>query len=284
LDQLNRMNEALKADIEVERLNLDPTKQTASSFARLVLELRAPVARITLLNPPLNVIDLPMMEELARALSEIEQHPNVAIILLEGSDKAFSAGVDVGAHTREKIDEMLDKFHGVIKTLVGSKKVTMAAIRGRCLGGGAELALVCDLVYTADSAQWGFPEIKLGCFPPVACTALAAVIGQKAASDLILTGRSINGKEAASLRLANQSVPEEDLSTTVQEAIGHLAKLSPAALAVTKKAMYAWDSTHFDKGLARSEKIYREDLMQTADAHEGIRAFLEKRGPIWQGK
>ena len=78
------MNEALKADIEVERLNLDPTKQTASSFARLVLELRTPVARITLLNPPLNVIDLPMMEELARALSEIEQHPNVAIILLEG--------------------------------------------------------------------------------------------------------------------------------------------------------------------------------------------------------
>jgi len=144
--------------------------------------------------------------------------------------------------------------------------------------------MVCDLVYTSELATWGFPEIKLGCFPPVAATALAALVGQKHAADLILTGRSITGKEAASVGLANAVAAEIDLEQAVKEEIQHLAALSPAALAITKKAIYAWDSMHFDKGLARAEKIYFEDLMKTEDAHEGIKAFMEKRHPKWRGK
>src|SRR5262249_23195763 len=131
---------------------------------------------------------------------------------------------------------------------------------------------------------WGFPEIKLGCYPPVACTALAALIGQKAAADLILTGRTISGKEAASLRLANRAVSDDGLHSAVQEPTAHLSKLSSAALAASKKAIYAWDSVHFDKGLARAEKIYLEDVMRSTDAQEGIRAFLEKREPKWKGE
>jgi len=179
---------------------------------------------------------------------------------------------------------MLTKFHAVIRALIASKKVSIAAVHGHCLGGGAELAMVCDLVYTSELATWAFPEIKLGCFPPVAVTALAALIGQKQAADLILTGRSITGKDAAAIGLANAVVPEVDLEQTVQETVQHLAQLSPAALAVAKKAIYAWDSIHFDKGLARAEKIYFEDLMKTEDAQEGIKAFLEKRQPKWRGK
>jgi cyclohexa-1,5-dienecarbonyl-CoA hydratase len=146
------------------------------------------------------------------------------------------------------------------------------------------LALVCDLVYTDESATWGFPEIKLGCYPPVAVTALAAVVGQKHAADLILTGRSITGVEAANIGLANRAVSSEQVEPVLQESIEHLRKLSPAALAVTKKAIYAWDSIHFDKGLARAEKIYLDDLMRTEDAQEGINAFLQKREPLWKGK
>jgi enoyl-CoA hydratase/carnithine racemase len=179
---------------------------------------------------------------------------------------------------------MLAKFHAVIRALISAKKVTMACVHGNCLGGGAELAMVCDLVYTSESATWGFPEIKLGCYPPVAVTALAAVIGQKHAADLILTGRSISGREAAETGLANRAVPEEQVASAVQEAVDRLTELSPAALAVTKKAIYAWDSIHLDKGLARAEKIYLEELMKTADAQEGIGAFLGKRKPVWKGK
>jgi cyclohexa-1,5-dienecarbonyl-CoA hydratase len=144
--------------------------------------------------------------------------------------------------------------------------------------------MMCDIVHTSDTAQWGFPEIKLGCYPPVACTALTALVGQKRAAELILTGRTIGGAEAAEIGLANRCVSEQELASEVDRTVGELSKLSPAALAVTKKAVYAWDAMHFDKGLARAEKIYLQELMKTADAQEGIRAFIEKREPKWVGK
>jgi cyclohexa-1,5-dienecarbonyl-CoA hydratase len=260
------------------------TTHSLTKCSRITLDLEPPVARIVLNNLPLNVIDIPMMEELAEALTEIEARIEISVVIIRGSQRAFSGGVDVAAHTPDKVEQMLAKFHGVIRTLVATKKVTIAAVHGHCLGGGAELAMVCDLAYTSELATWGFPEIKLGCYPPVAVAALAALIGQKHAADLILTGRTITGREAASIGLANAVVPEIDLDRTVQEAVHHLSQLSPAALAITKKAAYAWDSIHFDKGLARAEKIYLDELIKTEDAVEGINAFLEKRPPVWKGK
>jgi cyclohexa-1,5-dienecarbonyl-CoA hydratase len=255
-----------------------------SKLARVTVVVHAPLARLVLRNPPLNVIDIPMMEELAQALGEIEARADVSVVVLNGEGRAFSAGVDVAAHTPNKVDGMLLKFHAVIRALVTSKKVTIAVVRGHCLGGGAELAMVCDMAYTAASAQWGFPEIKLACYPPVACTALAALVGQKRAAELILTGRTISGVEAAEIGLANRAVADEELAAVVDNTVQELLRLSPAALAVTKKAFYAWDAIHFDKGLVRAEKIYLEELIKTADAQEGIRAFMEKRAPIWAGK
>ncbi|MGA8493111.1 MAG: enoyl-CoA hydratase/isomerase family protein [Terriglobales bacterium] len=260
------------------------TTYPLTKFSRITLDFEPPVARLVLNTPPLNIIDIPMMDELAEALAELEARDEICVLVIRGSQRAFSAGVDVAAHTADKVEQMLAKFHGVIRSLVGSKKVTIAAVHGNCLGGGAEMAMVCDLVYTSELATWGFPEIKLGCFPPVAVTALAALVGQKHAADLVLTGRSITGREAANIGLANSVVPEIDLDHTVQETVHHLLSLSPAALAITKKAIYAWDSIHFDKGLARAEKIYFDDLMKTEDAQEGINAFLEKRAPMWKGK
>jgi cyclohexa-1,5-dienecarbonyl-CoA hydratase len=257
---------------------------TPISVAHIAVEVVPPVARIVLRRPPLNVIDIPMMEELAQSLREIEAQLDISTIVLSGEGKSFSAGVDVAAHTPDKVEEMLAKFHAVIRALVATKKVTIAAVHGHCLGGGAELAMVCDVAYTAESAQWGFPEIKLGCYPPVACTALAALVGQKQAAELILTGRPITGKEAAQIGLATRAIAESELGVVVEKCIADLRQLSPAALAVAKKASYAWDSMHFDKGLARAEKIYFDDLMKTGDAHEGIRAFMEKRDPKWTGK
>jgi cyclohexa-1,5-dienecarbonyl-CoA hydratase len=257
---------------------------TTATLTRLSVDVRPPLAEIRLLNPPLNIIDIPMMEELAQVLAEVEADPKIVAVAFYGSQRAFSVGVDVAAHTPDKVEQMLAKFHTVIRALVGSRKVTIAAVQGHCLGGGAELAMVCDIVYTSELATWAFPEIKLGCFPPVAVTALAALVGQKHAADLILTGRNITGKEAAGIGLANAVVAEVDLEHALQETVQHLSQLSPAALAITKKAIYAWDSIHFDKGLARAEKIYFEELMKTEDVREGINAFMQKRKPEWKGK
>jgi cyclohexa-1,5-dienecarbonyl-CoA hydratase len=207
--------------------------------SRVTLDFQPPVARLTLQHPPLNVIDIAMMDELAQAMAEIEARTDVSTLVLSGAGKSFSVGVDVAAHTPDKVADMLAKFHTVIRALVGSRKVTIAAVHGHCLGGGAELAMVCDLVYTVDTASWGFPEIELA---------------------------------------------DTELELAVKETVQQLSSLSPAALAITKKANYAWDSMHFDKGLARAEKIYLDELMKTEDVHEGINAFLEKRQPVWKGK
>jgi cyclohexa-1,5-dienecarbonyl-CoA hydratase len=258
--------------------------QSLKTLTRLELDLKASVARITLRNPPLNVISIPMMEQLASALADIEAQTGISIIVFQGEGKCFSAGVDVAAHTPEHVHSMLQKFHAVIRALVASKKITVAAVHRSCLGGGAELAMVCDIVITTEDATWGFPEITLGCYPPVAATALSALIGQKRAAELILTGRTISGTEAFRMGLATEAVPEACLQAAISETLERLQKLSPAALAITKKSIYAWDSMHFDKGLARAEKIYIEELMKTEDAQEGIRAFLEKRSPRWTGR
>jgi len=259
-----------------------PSIQTID--CRLACEIVPPVARCTLRNAPLNVIDIPLMEEFHRVLSEIELRSDVFLVVLSGQGKAFSAGVEVAAHTPDKVERMLSKFHGVIRALVSTPKVTIAKVHGYCLGGGAELAMVSDVVITTDDAQWGFPEIKLGCYPPVASTALAALVGHKRAAELILTGRAITGKEAAEIGLATRAVPGRELEDAVEEAIDQLEQLSPSALAMAKKAFYGWDSMHFDKGLARAEKVYFEELMKTEDAKEGIRAFMEKREPRWTGR
>ena len=256
---------------------------TVQSTPSIQVTITAPVARITLCRAPLNVIDLKMTSELNLALAEIETQTDISVVIIEGCSGTFSAGVDIKAHLPEKIREMLAGFHDVIRAIVASRKVTIAMVRGKCLGGGAEVALVCDLVYTARDATWGFPEIKLGCYPPVAAGALAALIGQKRASELILTGRHFSGDEAVALGIANRSALTEELSTVVDSVLVELCGLSPSALAYAKKAIYAWDAYHFDKGLARAEKIYLEELSSTHDAREGIMAFLEKRPPQWTG-
>ena len=257
---------------------------TATNQSHIDLAISSSVARIALRNPPLNVITIPMMEELASALNEIEGQSEVSTIVIQGRDKCFSAGVDVGAHTPDLVRAMLEKFHAIIRALVASRKITIAAVHSHCLGGGAELAMVCDIVITTEKAVWGFPEITLAAYPPVAVTALSALIGHKRAAELILTGRSISGIAAADIGLATESVSENGLQEAVAAVVDRLKKLSPAALAIAKKSIYAWDAIHFDKGLARAEKIYLEELMRTEDSQEGIRAFLEKRSPRWTGK
>jgi cyclohexa-1,5-dienecarbonyl-CoA hydratase len=252
---------------------------------RISITYEKHAAWITIKHPPVNVIDIAMMEELAAAITEIEARPDVPAMVFRGEGESFSAGVDIAAHTPEKIEEMLCKFHAVILAIARSPKISIAAVHGNCLGGGAELAMVCDMVYTTADAKWGFPEIKLACYPPVACVALAALVGQKRAAELILTGRTFDGAYAEHIGLANAMASSRvQLAQMVESALASLAQMSAAALSVTKKAIYTWDGLHLDKGIARAEKIYLEELMKTGDVKEGVQAWMEKRAPKWKGK
>lgn len=253
-----------------------------SAFTRIIAELRPPVARITLNNPPLNVMDVQMMDEMRGALEQIEARAEISVIVFAGGERAFSSGVEIAEHTADKIRGTLAAFHSVIRSVVASKKLTVASVRRHCLGGGAELALMCDVAFATPDSVWGFPEIKLACYPPVASVSLSAIVGQKLAAEMILTGKTLTGQEALAAGLVNGVA--DDPETLVQECVKRVAQLSPAALAVAKKAFYAWDAIHFDKGLAKAEQIYFDELMKTADAHEGIAAYMQKRRPSWTGK
>jgi len=253
-----------------------------SALNRITVALKPPAARIVLNNPPLNVIDVPMMDELRAALEQVDARPEISAIVFAGSEQAFSSGVDIAAHVPDRVRDMLTAFHSVIRWVVDSNKVTIASVRRHCLGGGAELALMCDVVYASPDSVWGFPEIKLACYAPVASVALSAVVGQKLAAELLLTGRTLSGQEALDAGLVNALA--EDPEVLVAECVQRVSQLSPAALALAKKAFYGWHALHFDKGLARAEQIYHDELMRTADAQEGIAAFVERRRPKWTGK
>jgi cyclohexa-1,5-dienecarbonyl-CoA hydratase len=253
-------------------------------FARIAVEVAPPAASIRLSHPPRNVIDMPMMDELLAAIESIEQRSDISYFVIGADGPSFSAGVDIAAHRPNQARAMLTKFHSVIRSLANTSKVTLAAVGGACLGGGAELALVCDMIFCTEDSRWQFPEINLGCFPPVAAAALSQVVGTKRAAELVLTGQVIHGDEAFHMGLVNDSVPADELDDLVNEVGERLASLSPKALALAKKAFYKFDARQFEERLQQTETIYLEELVHTEDAQEGINAFLEKRKPKWTGR
>jgi cyclohexa-1,5-dienecarbonyl-CoA hydratase len=242
---------------------------------------------ITFCRPPLNVLDISTMKSLARVLAKLLDPPGGAcdfLIFCGQGDKAFSAGAEVADHMPDRVGSMLAAFHHVFRQLARADCITIAAVTGYCLGGGMELASFCDFVIATESAQFGLPEIKLGCFPPVAMLTLPDLIGPRAAMDLILTGRTISVADAKSLGIVNHIVPDAALDKTVRAFLAELRTLSPAVLKLTGRAMRRRLREDFDGDLGRIEQVYLNQLMKTEDAREGIRAFMEKRAPTWRGR
>jgi cyclohexa-1,5-dienecarbonyl-CoA hydratase len=240
-------------------------------------------AWITLDRPPLNILDIATMESLDAALEQAL--PKSDFVVFQGAGaKAFCAGADVADHAPKRVEKMLSAFHGVFRRLDAADCLTIAAVHGYCLGGGMELATFCDFVLATESAQFGQPEIKLGCFPPVAMVTLPRLIGMQAALHLILTGHQISTAEAHRLGLVTRVVPDHELVAAVETLLEELRALSPSILSLTRKTLKRIHDADFLDQLEEAEQIYLSELMQTHDAQEGIRAFLEKRKPVWKAE
>jgi cyclohexa-1,5-dienecarbonyl-CoA hydratase len=247
------------------------------------LRIEHRTAWIMLDRPPLNILDIAMMESLDAALERALSKSDFVVFQGMGV-KAFCAGADVADHTPKRVEKMLVAFHGVFRRLAAADCLTIAAVHGYCLGGGMELATFCDFVLATESSQFGQPEIKLGCFPPVAMVTLPRLIGLQAAAHLILTGRQISATEAHRLGLVTRVVPDHELSAAVDALLEDLRTLSPNVLQLTRKTLAQLHSADFLKQLEEAERVYLSELMQTHDAQEGIHAFLEKRQPVWKAK
>lgn len=254
----------------------------AEERASILSEIRDGVARITLNHPPLNIIDIPMMRELRGALSHIGPMASAKLLIINHLGKAFSAGVSIQDHTPDKVDQMLEEFHGIFRILNSLNIPTLALVDGMALGGGCELAVFCDIVLASDRAAFGQPEIKVGVFPPVAAVLFPHLVGRNKTLELLLSGEIVSADEAKAIGLINKVFPAEGFREQCEAFVRKLTSLSGIVLRLTKRAVDRGLHGDFKDSLLAVEQIYLRELMTTEDAREGLNSFLEKRAPVWR--
>ncbi len=242
------------------------------------------LGRITLNRPKLNILNIAMMDEINQALEAFKGNKDLKVLLFEAEGKCFSAGVDVGEHMGDLAPKMIEAFHRMFRLMDSLGILTMSSVFSSCLGGGCELAIFCDLVIAADDAKLGQPEIQVGVFPPIAAQIMPRIMGRKAAMELILSGRIITAQEALQLGLINKVVARDQLQAETEQFLKPYLKLSAEVLRLTKKAITKGLMDEFEPSLKIIEDIYLNELMKTEDANEGLRAFLEKRKPMWKNQ
>lgn len=239
------------------------------------------VLRLVLDRPPVNVLHVPMLRELAAALAEVPGDGDLRVLVLTGEGKAFCAGVDVADHTEERAEEMLVAFHGVLSRLLSLEIPTVAAVNGAALGGGLELAAACDVVLARAGTKLGQPEVRLGAFPPAAAALLPRLVGRSQALDLILTGRTFPAEEGQAMGLVARTFPAGEFEEGAEAYVRELASLSRPVLGLAKRAVVEGADLSLGEALERAEFLYLEELVTLADAREGLEAFREKRAPAW---
>ena len=241
------------------------------------------VTEITLASTPGNVLALAMMREIAAQMKIDEQNPHKKLIVFGAEGKHFSFGASVEEHTADRINEMLPYFHSFIGDIIKCPVPTLAKVSGLCLGGAFEFVLACTFICADESAKFGVPEIVLGVFPPPACVLLPARAGDAAAAQMILTGDQV---EAAVLRdcgLLTLLVEKEKLNAAVDDFFEkRMQPKSASSLRLAHTASRRILAGLYDQHIAGIEEIYLKRLAVTADANEGIRAFLEKRPARWK--
>jgi cyclohexa-1,5-dienecarbonyl-CoA hydratase len=242
------------------------------------------VLRITLAREPLNILNIEMMEEIGAALESCGGRTDLKAVVFDAVGKAFSAGVDVGEHTGGSAGKMIEVFHGMFRLLNELGVTSVAVVDGSALGGGCELATFCDIVIASDRSKFGQPEIQVGVFAPIACIVWPKVMGRKKAIELLLSGAVFGADEACRLGLVNSVVPADKLREASEALIGRFAALSAPVLKYTRRAANRDYEDEFAEQLKKVEKVYLDKLMNTADANEGLKAFLEKRKPEWKNE
>ncbi len=239
--------------------------------------------RLRLSRPKANIVDAPMIAALDAAFAEAERQPRLRGVLLDAEGTHFSFGASVEEHLPATVEAMLRGLHALVLRMLACPVPTLVAIRGQCLGGGLEVAAAAHLLFAAPEAKLGQPEIVLGVFPPFASCILPERMPRAAAEDLLLSGRSIDGREAHRLGLVS-ALADDPEAAALAYFDAHLAKHSAASLRLATAAARHDMVERVRTKLAELERRYLGGLMKTHDALEGLTAFLEKRPPRWEDR
>ncbi len=242
------------------------------------------VAEILLDDGKGNVLDHLMMTEIQQLLDSYKDRNDLKLITFQGAGKHFSFGASVEEHRKESATAMLRGFHQLFYTLRDLSIPTVAKISGQCLGGGLELALMCNQMFADKTAKLGQPEVILGVFPPPASILLPEKIGLSRAEDLLLTGRTIGAEEAKDFGLLNLVFEDKtSLDAGTSDWINqHILAKSASSLRFAVKASRVKFNHILSNFLPQLESMYVNQLMETTDANEGINSFLDKRKPEWK--
>jgi enoyl-CoA hydratase/carnithine racemase len=245
------------------------------------------VARITLHNPPANLLNLSVLKELELVLNEVERDEHVRVVIVTGTGRFFCAGADINelAHldTVQSGSEFAIRGQSLLNRIERLEKPALAAINGTCLGGGLELALACHIRVAAAGALLGLPEIKLGLIPGFGGTQrLPRVVGASKAAEMILTGESVSAEEALRIGLVSRVVPPHELVAQAEAIAALIAARGKTAVEAAMHAMRGGLDTPLPQGLAREAELFGR-LCITSDKQEAVQTFIEKRQPKFAG-
>jgi enoyl-CoA hydratase/carnithine racemase len=250
---------------------------SVDDFHVALLKLNRPEAR--------NALSPEMMEEIASELERLDPDPEVRCVVISGSDEVFAAGADIRAMAERTLPEAL--YHpaaGFWRRIAAIKTPLVAAVSGYALGGGCELALACDMIVASETALFGQPEITLGIIPGGGGTQrLARVLGKQRTMEYVLTGRRFDAGLAHSWGLVNRVAKQNDFVTEAVELARTVADRPPLATRLAKQAVIAAEETALSAGVEYERRLY-ELAMATEDRVEGMRAFIEKREPRFEGR
>jgi enoyl-CoA hydratase len=257
------------------------TEHSTITYSTILVEQRGRVGLITLNRPEaLNAINSQLLQDLLAAATAFDADPGVGAIVITGSERAFAAGADIKEMAdKGYLDMYLTDVFATGDRLTSIRTPLIAAISGYALGGGCELAMMCDILIASDTAKFGQPEIKLGVIPGIGGSQrLTRAVGKALAMDLVLTGRTIDAAEALRAGLVARVVPAERLLDEAMEAAETIAGMSLPVAMLAKEAVNAAFETTLSSGLRFERRIF-DSLFATDDQKEGMRAFTEKRAP-----
>lgn len=235
-------------------------------------ERRDRLGTITLNAGPLNILGTAEVQDLTQAVHDLRDCR--VIVLQAAGERAFCAGMQIADHTPERAPAMLHAFGELAHAMHACDSVLVAKVDAPAIGGGFELALLCDIIIGSERAGFSLPEITLAALPPVACELLPRIVGKQRAADLIFTGRVLDAASAERWGILSYLVPQDQLDDTVRGVCERLTALSDDALRCCKRAVRS-------RSLNEALHIYTDDLLHTRDAAEGITAFLQRRAPQW---
>ena len=239
------------------------------------------LGRVVLSNPPVNILTRAIMASLREELASLAAEPSLRVLLLSSEGKHFSAGADVGEHLPPTYEEMIPEFMDTISAIDTFPLPVVAAVQGKCLGGGFELAMAADIIVAGEGASFGQPEIMLGVLPPAACALLPDMCPPGVAAELIFTGEALSAEAAQRAGLVLRVVPDAELESAAAELAGRMTRHSAAALRIAKRMLRGGREAARADALSRAGATYVDDLMRTKDALEGLQSFLDKRRPLW---